>query len=93
MTDQNNAANDTYSICTGAIMRTGAAGITYAGVPTATLDGGSGNESFEITSLDPTVQFPIMTGGAGRDWLFASSGDTLTDAVASGPNKEYITPI
>jgi uncharacterized protein (TIGR03118 family) len=66
--DQNNTANDTYSIGTGAIKRRGAAKITYAGVSTVTLDGGSGNETFEIMSLNPAVQFAI-TGGVGVNTL------------------------
>jgi Ca2+-binding RTX toxin-like protein len=80
VTDQNNTANDTYSISTGAIERTGSTTISYAKVPTVMLDGGTGNETFEIKSFAPTLQFTI-TGGAGINTLdyAAFSGNVTVD--------------
>ena len=68
VTDQNNTASDTYSISTGAIKRTGSAKISYAGVPTLMLNGGSGTDTFQIKSFDPNVPFAI-TGGGGVNTL------------------------
>jgi len=80
VTDQNNTANLTYSLSTGAIKRTGAAKITFAGTPSVTLDGGSGNETFQIKSFDPTVQFSIKGGGGVNTLDYAAfSGDVTVD--------------
>ena len=78
--DQNNIANDTYSISTGAIKLPAAVKITYAGVSTVTLDGGSGNETFQIKSFDPTVQFAVKGGGGVNTLDYAAfSGDVTVD--------------
>jgi Ca2+-binding RTX toxin-like protein len=77
--DQYSTADDTYSISTRAIKRTRAAKISYSGVPTVTLNGGSGDETFRIRKLP--IASVALQGGDGANTLdySAFTGDITVD--------------
>jgi hypothetical protein len=77
--DKNDAGNNGYAIGAGTFQRTSSAAVTYTNVPTVTLDGGSGTETFQVGSL-PTGAFTVV-GGAGVNTLdySAYTGDITVD--------------
>jgi hypothetical protein len=64
--DQSDAAADTYTIAVGSIQRTGSAGVTYSGITSVAVYGGSGGDTFNINSTAAGTPLFIIAG-AGND--------------------------
>ena len=64
--DQANTANSTYSLTSSTVTRTGAATISYASVDSVTLNGGSGNDTYNIQGTLSGTPVSVV-GGPGND--------------------------
>jgi len=69
--DQNNSANDTYTLASSSqvsstISRTGAAKISYASLGAVNLFGGNGKDNYNVNGT-PTGTFVGLIGGSGND--------------------------
>jgi hypothetical protein len=64
--DQNNTGAATYSVTSSSVTRAGTAAISYASVNSVNLDGGSGNDTYNIESTASGTPVSI-TAGAGND--------------------------
>src|SRR5208337_2273573 len=66
--DQNNLANETYTITSGTFQRTGSASITYGGLSSLSVNGGHGADKYIIGGTSTGVATTI-NGGAGINTL------------------------
>jgi hypothetical protein len=64
--DQNHSAKSTYSLSSSTITRSGAATITYGSQANVNLDGGSGNDSYNIESTHFGTALTVQ-GSSGKD--------------------------
>src|SRR5262249_6624993 len=77
--DQNNQASNTYTITSSTVQHDASALITYSGLQTVTVNGGSGAETYNVTSSGTPLR--INTGGG--DNIVALGTGNLHDL--SGP--------
>ncbi len=66
--DHDDTGDDTYTVTTGSIQRTGSAGVTYNDVGAVTINGGSGNVTYNVNSTEEGT--PVTIGaGAGNNTI------------------------
>jgi hypothetical protein len=70
--DQNNPANETYTITDGTFQRTGSASITYSGLSSLSVNGGHGADRYIIGGTSTGVATNI-NGGAGINTLVGAN--------------------
>ena len=66
--DANNPNADTYSVTSSTVTRTGSATISYDSVDSLSLDGGSGDDTFDVNATGGSSSVSV-TGGGGNDTL------------------------
>ena len=81
--DQNNPSAATYVITGSYVQRTGSAAISYSGVGFVTIDGGSGNDIYGVSSTVSGTSTTV-NAGAGNDTFnvllsYASNGSSVDD--------------
>jgi hypothetical protein len=76
--DQNDTFNgDTYTIATGSIQRTAEALISYSGVSSVTVNGGSANITYDINSTSGSTPLTINAGNGANIFVMTPASDFL----------------
>jgi acrosin len=81
--DQSDPYGDTYTLTATSVTRTFSAVITYGGLSSVVLDGGSASDTYYVNSSNSSTPLTI-NAGAGNDTVYVGTGnlDNVAGAVA-----------
>src|SRR5262249_46799000 len=81
--DRGNNAAATYTLAAGSVQRTGSGGVTYTGIQSATVSGGSGGNAFVVAAA-PTTTTVTLNGGSGTNPLTGPNAATTWTVNGTG---------
>jgi hypothetical protein len=81
--DERKASGSTYALDNGLILKSpGAFSVSYANLETVIVNGGDGNDMFNVLGTGPTTSLSVG-GGAGNDTIRLDGGGGTVDSIVS----------
>ncbi len=93
--DQNDTTAATYSVTSSSVTRSGSAAISYASLSSLELDGGSGNDTYNIESTAAATQVGVAAGNSTNTFNISPTAKDLSTiqgnlTVSSGSNNNAL---
>ncbi len=88
--DDNNANPVTYSVTSSTVTRTGAATISYSSINSLTLDGGSGNDTYNINGTASGTKLALTAGKGNNAFNMISAAASSSVSVKGGSGNNTL---